>query len=95
MHVARPDVKLWTKVWGYRSIVLLHHIPTNLIVSVLTSAMRRDMALPMRMERFLTSSGVKLTYGPVMSNVDQRALLVSVLCTDVHLFLWNTLANGV
>ena len=53
------------------------------------------MALPALIERALTSSGVNLTCGPVMVNAAWRGLVMSVLCTDVHLFLWNTMYKGV
>ena len=52
------------------------------------------MAPPARMERVLTSYEANLTGGPVMVTAAQRALVMSVLHTDVHLFLCNTLAKG-
>ena len=52
------------------------------------------MAPPARMERALTSSGVKPTCGPVMATAAWNYLVMSVLRTDVHLILWNTLAKG-
>ena len=52
------------------------------------------MAAPAHMERALTSSGVNPTCGPVIATADWRALVMSVLCTDDHLFLYNTLPKG-
>ena len=74
--------------------MLLRNLPNNRIVSVLTHAMKSDMALPTRMERTLTYSWVNPTWGPVMENSAWRALLLSVLRTDVHLFLCNILVEG-
>ena len=95
MHAVRPNVKLWEKVWRYQSIALLCHLTTNRIVSVPIRAMRSDMAPSMCMDRALTSSRVKPTCGPVMATAVWRDLVMSVIRTDIHLLLRNTLAKGV
>ena len=57
--------------------------------------MMSAMAPPARTEHALTSSRVNPTCGPVMATAACRALVISVICTYVNLFLWNTLAKGV
>ena len=53
------------------------------------------MAPPAHMERALTSSGVKPNCGSIMATAARRYLMMYVLRTDAHLFLWKTLAKGV
>ena len=64
-------------------------------MSVSTHVMRSFMAPPVRMDHTLNSSGVNPTCGPVMATITQRALMISVRSTDVHLFLWNIMDKGV
>ena len=47
-------------------MVLLHHLPTNWIVSVSRRVMRSAIAPPVLMEWLKTSFGVKMTFGPVV-----------------------------
>ena len=57
---------------------------------VSTRVIRISMAPLARIERELISSVVKLMCVPVICTVVWRALVMSVLRTNVHLFLWNT-----
>ena len=65
--------------------MLLCHLPMRRIVSVSTHAMRRAMAPPVRIERALTSSGVNLTWGPMIVVAARSAAVILTLRTMDHL----------
>ena len=75
--------------------MLLRHLPTSLIVSVLNLEIRSTMAPPARMDHALTYSGLKPTCEPDISTEFMSALVILVILMEDHLFLWYTAASGV
>ena len=75
--------------------MLLHHLPTRQILSVSTRAMRRAMAPPARIERALTSSGVRTTWGPMIVVVALSTVVILALRTMDHLTPLKTAARCV
>ena len=52
------------------------------------------MAPPAHMERALTSSGVKLSCGPVMATAARRAFVTLLLRIEAHFLLWKNADQG-
>ena len=59
----------------------LRQLPTRRIVSMLTRAIKRAMAPPVRIDRALTSSGVNPTWGPMRLVAARCAVVILVLRT--------------
>ena len=69
----------------------LRHLPTRRIVSMSTRATRRAMALPARIDRALTSSGVNPTWGP-MRVVAARSDVVILALRTLDQAVWLKMA---
>ena len=69
----------------------LRHLPTRRIMSVLTRAMRMEMAPLARIDRALTSSGVDFTLGLMMVVAAHDAAVISALRTVEHVLLLKTM----
>ena len=69
----------------------LHHIPTNLIVSVLMNNLTSYLEPLAHIHWELTYSGVNPTCGPLILTMAWIDLVILVLHINVHLFLWKTI----
>ena len=84
MCTYRPAVKFYVEVWWQFSTKLLRHLPTILIVLVLTLSRSNDMTPPARIQHVLILVSLKLTCGNAILTASQSTLVISVLLIVDH-----------